>query len=170
MNRVFCFCLVHAASAFAGDLQLTLPPVVYATPDVEMSIYHDNIVLTETPQGYRFEFTCDIGKNEAQRWTATPRDSDVGDHPIAITVKDASGKVLEQGRTTLHVSPRKAGDGKTLRFLIIGDSLSSDMQGGLNYGIDTCWYNPQRQPGRLPVTYEIHQLADLPHILNGSAA
>ncbi|MCB8966244.1 MAG: noncanonical pyrimidine nucleotidase, YjjG family [Ardenticatenaceae bacterium] len=54
--------------------------------------------------------------------------------------------------------------------LIIGDSLSSDMQGGLNYGIDTCWYNPQRQPGRLPVTYEIHQLADLPHILNGSAA
>ncbi|MCB1275386.1 GDSL-type esterase/lipase family protein [Prosthecobacter sp.] len=124
MNRVFCFCLVHAASAFAGDLQLTLPPVVYATPDVEMSIYHDNIVLTETPQGYRFEFTCDIGKNEAQRWTATPRDSDVGDHPIAITVKDASGKVLEQGRTTLHVSPRKAGDGKTLRFLIIGDSLT----------------------------------------------
>ena len=28
------------------------------------------------------------------------------------------------------------------RTLIIGDSLTSDMRGGLNYGIDTCWYNP----------------------------
>lgn len=52
--------------------------------------------------------------------------------------------------------------------LIIGDSLSSDMQGGLNYGIDTCWYNPHNHSGSLPVTYEIHQLAELPHILNGN--
>ena len=124
MNRVFSFCLALTASAFASDLQLTLPPVVYATPDVQMSIYHDNIVLTESPENYRFEFACGIGKNEAQRWTVTPTDSDVGDHPLAITVKDASGKVLEQGKTTLHVSPRKAGDGKTLRLLIIGDSLT----------------------------------------------
>ena len=28
------------------------------------------------------------------------------------------------------------------RTLIVGDSLSSDIQGGINYGIDTCWYNP----------------------------
>lgn len=27
--------------------------------------------------------------------------------------------------------------------LIIGDSLSSDIQGGINYGIDTCWFNPE---------------------------
>ena len=29
------------------------------------------------------------------------------------------------------------------RTLIVGDSLSSDIQGGINYGIDTCWYNPR---------------------------
>ena len=28
------------------------------------------------------------------------------------------------------------------RAIIIGDSLTSDMKGGLNYGIATCWYNP----------------------------
>lgn len=28
------------------------------------------------------------------------------------------------------------------KTLIIGDSLSSDIQGGINAGIDTCWYNP----------------------------
>ena len=26
--------------------------------------------------------------------------------------------------------------------LLIGDSLTSDMRGGINAGIDTCWYNP----------------------------
>ena len=30
------------------------------------------------------------------------------------------------------------------RALLIGDSLSSDMAGGENAGIDTCWYNPGR--------------------------
>lgn len=27
--------------------------------------------------------------------------------------------------------------------LIVGDSLTSDIQGGVNAGVDTCWYNPQ---------------------------
>ena len=29
------------------------------------------------------------------------------------------------------------------RTLIIGDSLTSDIQGGFNAGIDTCWFNPK---------------------------
>jgi 2-haloacid dehalogenase len=49
--------------------------------------------------------------------------------------------------------------------LIIGDSLSSDMQGGLNYGIDTCWYNPDNKPASLPVTYKIQRLEELHTIL-----
>ncbi len=52
--------------------------------------------------------------------------------------------------------------------LIIGDSLSSDMLGGANYGIDTCWYNPGKRPlpATPPLTYSIQQLADLLPILN----
>jgi hypothetical protein len=110
--------------ARAGELQLTLPPVVYATPDVQMSIYHDNIVLTEKPEEFRFEFSCKLGESEARRWTVKPTDRDVGDHPIEIIVKDAGGKVLEKGKTTLHISSRKAGAEKSLRLLIIGDSLT----------------------------------------------
>ena len=26
--------------------------------------------------------------------------------------------------------------------IVIGDSLSSDILGGINAGLDTCWYNP----------------------------
>ncbi len=29
------------------------------------------------------------------------------------------------------------------KTLIVGDSLSSDIQGGIRFGIDTCWYNPE---------------------------
>jgi len=49
--------------------------------------------------------------------------------------------------------------------LIIGDSLTSDMQGGLNYGIDTCWFNPAGKAASLPVTYTIGQLDELLTIL-----
>ena len=36
------------------------------------------------------------------------------------------------------------------RAVILGDSLSSDMQGGRNAGIATCWYNPQGLPCERP--------------------
>jgi YjjG family noncanonical pyrimidine nucleotidase len=47
--------------------------------------------------------------------------------------------------------------------LIIGDSLTSDIRGGADYGIDTCWYNPTQEtkPEGLPITYEIQHLHEL---------
>ncbi len=39
MHRFLILYCALTFSAFAGDLQLTLPPVVYATPDVPISIY-----------------------------------------------------------------------------------------------------------------------------------
>ncbi len=51
--------------------------------------------------------------------------------------------------------------------LIIGDSLTSDIQGGINFGIDTCWYNPEKKTntsGIIP-DYEIDNLNELLKIL-----
>jgi 2-haloacid dehalogenase len=47
--------------------------------------------------------------------------------------------------------------------IIIGDSLTSDILGGVFAGIDTCWFNPSHKPNslRLPVTYEIDDLSKL---------
>lgn len=49
------------------------------------------------------------------------------------------------------------------KTLIIGDSLSSDIQGGINAGIDTCWFNPNHldKPEAMPINYEIHDLREL---------
>ena len=117
--------LLFNSLCLGGDLQLTLPPFVYATPGVVMSIYHDNIVLTEKPTDYRFEFSCEIGENKTRRWTVNPSDGDVGDHLVEIAIKDAGGRIVESGQTTLRVSPRTAGEGGALRLLIIGDSLTN---------------------------------------------
>ncbi len=51
--------------------------------------------------------------------------------------------------------------------LVVGDSLSADMLGGQNAGLDTCWYNPGRKAAdpSVPATYEICRLEDLEQIL-----
>jgi len=62
---------------------------------------------------------------------------------------------------------RKMGQPQKSDVLIIGDSLTSDIQGGINYGIDTCWFNTkgQKKPDALNITYEIHHLHQLSDIL-----
>lgn len=51
--------------------------------------------------------------------------------------------------------------------LIVGDSLTSDIRGGNNAGILTCWYNPEglENPQKEPVDYEIRNLKEVEEIL-----
>ncbi len=49
--------------------------------------------------------------------------------------------------------------------LVIGDSLSSDIAGAVNYGIDSCWINPGEYR-ESPATYQIKKLDELFCILN----
>ena len=53
------------------------------------------------------------------------------------------------------------------RALIYGDSLTADIAGGVNSGIDTCWYNPGGIINRTPYIpdYEIRKHSDLYSIL-----
>lgn len=48
-------------------------------------------------------------------------------------------------------------------MMVIGDYLTSDIQGGVNAGIDTCWFNPQGKENRkrISVTREIRRLSEL---------
>lgn len=49
--------------------------------------------------------------------------------------------------------------------LIIGDAQTSDILGGINAGIDTCWYNPKGKKGRCIPTYEIKYFEELEKII-----
>ena len=54
------------------------------------------------------------------------------------------------------------------RIMIVGDSLTSDMQGGVNAGIVTCWYNPSKKSlkSNLHLDYEISDLHEVLGLLN----
>lgn len=56
--------------------------------------------------------------------------------------------------------PRKA--------IMVGDSLTSDILGGKNAGLRTCWVNPTHAPGRADIVpdYEIEGLSMLPELLS----
>ena len=58
---------------------------------------------------------------------------------------------------------KQLGNPEKKQILMVGDSLTSDMAGGIAAGIDTCWYNPQRAPlpSNLKVTWQIHSLEQL---------
>lgn len=53
------------------------------------------------------------------------------------------------------------------RAMMVGDSLTSDILGGKNAGIRTCWVNPNGRPARSDIRpdYEIQSLAQLPELL-----
>ena len=53
------------------------------------------------------------------------------------------------------------------RAMMVGDSLTSDILGGINAGLATCWVNPQHLPARSDIRpdYEIESLAQLEALL-----
>ncbi len=55
------------------------------------------------------------------------------------------------------------------QVMIVGDSLTSDIRGGMNAGIGTCWYNPGGEP--IPEGYRVDcviaDLNELPGCLSG---
>ena len=52
-------------------------------------------------------------------------------------------------------------------IMIVGDSLTSDIQGGINAGLVTCWYNPNRKekPDKYQIDYIIDDLHEVYELL-----
>ena len=51
------------------------------------------------------------------------------------------------------------------KAMMVGDSLTSDIQGGINAGILTCWVNPDHKTGHIKPDYEIEALSQLYDLL-----
>ena len=105
------------------DPKLLLPEVIYALPGFEINIYFQNIVTVINPANYAFDVECKKGRCDQLRWRWIPDDEDVGKHPLKVSVWSDEG-LLAQAETTVIVSPRNAGEGKTLNILHIGASCT----------------------------------------------
>lgn len=53
------------------------------------------------------------------------------------------------------------------RTLVVGDRLDADIQGAQNFGVDSCWFNPEGKspPPQLRPTFEVGHLKELRDLL-----
>lgn len=94
--------------------------------------------------------------------------SAIGDAFSAIIISEEVG-CSKPDPAIFDAAFRLMGNPRKDEVLIVGDSLSADIRGGLNYGIDTCWINRAGKPVMDGVTprYEIRTLGELLDILAG---
>lgn len=80
-----------------------------------------------------------------------------------ILISKPNPKIFEHTLKTIDFSDKE-------KVLIVGDSLSSDIQGGINFGIDTCWYNPKKIINKTSIqpTYEISNFDEFKSLLLNS--
>lgn len=92
--------------------------------------------------------------------------SAIRDFIADIIISEEIG-VAKPDAVFFEIAAARLGNPAKTDILIIGDSLTSDIQGGVNFGIDTCWYNPtsEARPHDLPITFEVKQLRELLDIL-----
>jgi 2-haloacid dehalogenase len=88
--------------------------------------------------------------------------SAIGGCFAGVVISEEVGASKPDGRI-FEVAFERMGCPRKEDVLIVGDSLSSDMQGGSDYGIDTCWFNPQKKPRDpdVEIDYEIRDLREL---------
>lgn len=65
-------------------------------------------------------------------------------------------RIFDEALQALQKVPREA-------VLMVGDTLEADIAGGINAGIDTCWYNPSAKPthSNIKPTYQVQCLHQL---------
>jgi 2-haloacid dehalogenase len=106
--------------------------------------------------------TNGIGDVQRPRYTK----SDLNVYFSGIVISDEVG-ASKPGNKIFDAAFLKMGNPEKDEVLIIGDSLSSDIAGGINYGIDTCWFNPEKKEFStdLNITYEINNIQKLVKLL-----
>ncbi len=92
--------------------------------------------------------------------------SPLGPHFRSVTISGEVGFAKPDGRI-FDAAFASMDHPAREEVLLIGDSLSADIRGGLLYGLDTCWFNPAAAPPDplIPATYELRALSALPALL-----
>lgn len=92
------------------------------------------------------------------------------DHTDVLVISDEVG-AAKPDAAIFDAAFAAMGDPRRDEVLMIGDSLSSDVVGGLAYGLDTVWFNPEGDvvPAGSDVrpTHEIGRLTELPPLVRG---
>lgn len=134
---------------------------IYLNYLVEHSFMLDGAIdLLESLKGKVKKAIITNGLKEVQR----PRLKrlDIEKYFSVIVVSDEEG-VSKPNPAYFDIVMNACGNPAKDRVLIIGDSLNSDMKGGIQYGIPTCWCNlfGQVNTTNLEPSFEINRLDEI---------
>ena len=106
--------------------------------------------------------TNGVGKTQKARIY----NSKINDYITHIIISETIGYAkpsIQFFNETFKIIGRKPSDS----IIIVGDSISSDIIGGINAGIDTCWYNPNfsNLPNGVSPNFIISDLDELVRIV-----
>ena len=128
--RLMLICLLSLTIHASASVRLTLPPQIYAVSGVEMNVHFANTILIEADQAGTVSFRCEcpVGKSTTDRWTLNATDKQAGRHPFKLSVINQAGKTIGTAESELVVSSGNQGQGRKIKLLIVGDSLTHATQ------------------------------------------
>lgn len=124
----------------------------------------DSIHIIENLRGKVKQYVVSNGTVKAQ--TKKLRLSRIGELMDGIFLSEQLGAEKPNSRFFDQVF-EAIGPVDKNQVIIVGDSLTSDIQGGKNAGITTCWYNPKRAVAAagFKADYEIADLHEIYELL-----
>ncbi len=127
-------------------------------------LYEDSLdLIANLHRDYRLAIITNGLKDVQQRRI---RQSAIAPYLADVVISEEVG-VSKPDRRIFELALARIGHTDPRRALMVGDGLTSDIQGGINSSIDTCWFNPQRLQNRTGIrpTYEIAKLMELKKVL-----
>jgi len=140
------------AEAFSGDYLENLGAECGLLPGAER-------VVEELSRDHSLALaTNGIAQVQRSRFSA----SSIKQHFKALVISDEIGVAKPDPGYFVELFA-KMGEPDRDGVLMVGDSLSSDIAGGNDFGIDTCWYNPAGLHNGSPIvpTFEISDLSQI---------
>ena len=153
------FSLLYSEMGFAGD------------PDATQKIYEENLsaehdlipgateLLAEMKEKYTLLLASNGSTKIQQRRIS---ESGIGKYFSGIFISESIGFKKPDPEYFDYIF-NTVGNIKRGEAIIVGDSLGSDILGGINAGIATCLYNPDNKSaaGKIKPDYEITKLSEL---------
>ena len=128
----------------------TLTHNVYVIDGIE------NVLIYLRDKGYKlYIITNGVKSTQIARWNQT----DLLKYFDGAFISEEIGYFKPQKEYFEYVVSN-IGDKDLSNYLVIGDSISSDITGGINYNIDVAWFNPKKKKSKIKVDYEFHSLDD----------
>jgi 2-haloacid dehalogenase len=160
---------VRRFESFFEELQLDLSPHSFSPAYLEQLGTCSELIAgaVEILQALHTRYQLAIVTNglksvQRSRLACSP----IRDYIAEIVISEEVG-ASKPDRAIFDAAFERIGRPLKSEVLMIGDSLTSDIEGGHRYGVDTCWYNPtnQSQSVDLEITYQIRNLGELADLL-----